>query len=434
MKEPQELLIEAVSLAEAKKRMKSKIPNGFYVSQEQVIFDGNPVTLMGVGETVDGAFATAHGEIPPDAEIVEKEVITQPGNTILEVRAFGEESALTSIRQELKHGKIVSIEVKEKPRRGFLRIGRKVGFYAVTVKQLAVTSIIYKKPAKITIEVKRLPETVPAMMRSLDELAQQTLDLWPLLDRIDQPALSLVLESLDALFYYLDKYVSKSFNGILREAKRLFPENENINGLAELQLGQHQVPFDLRIISRLSIQFKEGIKRIMQLREFIGATYNATLSQSEECFEAIRRGDFCAVSPLIRQDHSLSPLGVLGMNLLYSAAMRFEKSVGCTLDNFIESYISSRSSDTYNSNCGCVSCFRQFEDIYETRFSVFRTDSGRAFGKSKREEWAPVCYSCKNCLLKKGWQVSDVYHFALGTGNGGHFANRQKGPGRHVEK
>jgi hypothetical protein len=91
----QTIEIEAETLEEARERVKSQIPEGFYLLSERIISDGKPRTIEAVASTTEEAFTEAQRRLPADVTVLESErrILSTPDRTVIAVEAFDENSA-----------------------------------------------------------------------------------------------------------------------------------------------------------------------------------------------------------------------------------------------------------------------------------------------------------------------------------------------------
>ena len=151
--------VEADSLEEARQQVISQIPEGLHVLSEKVISDGLPKTIKAIAETTEEAVVKAQGDIPNNAEVIEKKEVTAPKQKVITVGAFDEQSARVLMR-----GKTAQIEMIKSLRlimpgtRGFLGLGKKPNQYEVDILQHAVVQITYKTKARISAKLGEKPK------------------------------------------------------------------------------------------------------------------------------------------------------------------------------------------------------------------------------------------------------------------------------------
>jgi hypothetical protein len=152
--------IEAYSLPEARGLMDFQMPEGFHLISERVISDGRPKTAKGVADTTEAAFAKVQHEIPGNAIILEKKVLTTPKQKIITIKAFDEQSAESRARFQagsqlgdtgiVKHIKLIVIGSK-----GLLGLRKKPNQYEAELWRQALVEIKYKPKVKVSIRIGR---------------------------------------------------------------------------------------------------------------------------------------------------------------------------------------------------------------------------------------------------------------------------------------
>lgn len=146
--------VEADSLEEARRQVKSQIPPGLSILSERIISDGKPKTAKGVSETTAEARARAQTRIPNGADVVAEKMLSTPERKVLTVEAFDEESA--RVQAENQSGStalIKAVKLLASGSKGFLGIRRKPNLYEVEVSHQAIIEITYKMKARISAEI-----------------------------------------------------------------------------------------------------------------------------------------------------------------------------------------------------------------------------------------------------------------------------------------
>ena len=152
--------VEAESLEEARKQVKSQIPHGLSILSEKIILDGKPKTAKGVAETMEEAYAKAQNEVPNGADVVEKKELANPERKAVTVEAFDEQSARTQVGNQSGSAAIVKgIKLVTSGSKGFLGIGKKPNQYEVEIFQQAVVEITYKTKTKVSVKIGKEEET-----------------------------------------------------------------------------------------------------------------------------------------------------------------------------------------------------------------------------------------------------------------------------------
>ena len=146
----QTIEIEAETIEEARKQIRSQIPTGFQFS-EQVVSYGTQQTVRGIAETIEAAVAKAQKEIPNSANVTGQKELATPGQEVIKIEAFDERGVRTNI--ENRNAIVKNISSIESGKKGFLGIGKKPNHYEVEVFQQAVVEITYKPLAKISVTI-----------------------------------------------------------------------------------------------------------------------------------------------------------------------------------------------------------------------------------------------------------------------------------------
>lgn len=147
---------EADSLEEARKQIKSQIPQGLSIRSEKILSNGEPETAIGIAVTMEEAFSIAQDQVPNDAKIMDKKELTHPERKVVMVEAYDEQNASVLARKKIDSDAIIqSTKLTAVGNKGFLGIGRKPNQYSIEVLHQAVAEITYKTKAKIVAEIGR---------------------------------------------------------------------------------------------------------------------------------------------------------------------------------------------------------------------------------------------------------------------------------------
>lgn len=167
-----EIEVEADSLEAARKQVKSQLPKGFHLISEEVVSDGTLKTHKVYANTIKTAFQKALGDVPPDAEIIEKKVLSAPVEKTVTVEAFDEQSALAQahLTYHTTWG-IKGVTLRTPGKKGILGFGKKPNYYDVKVIKYAVVKVTYKGRAKIRVAVAQtdqiLKEQIPIIIHDV---------------------------------------------------------------------------------------------------------------------------------------------------------------------------------------------------------------------------------------------------------------------------
>ena len=168
----QVLEIEAESLEEAREQLNSQMAERYDLLSEKIISDGKPKTVNAVADTTEAAFAKAQGEIPDNADILERRVLISPARKVITVDAFDKKSAEASARFEARSqfdGDVVlqGLGLKATGRKGLLGIGKKPNQYEAEICRQAFVAITYKPKVKISARIRKRP--TPGELQELVE-------------------------------------------------------------------------------------------------------------------------------------------------------------------------------------------------------------------------------------------------------------------------
>jgi hypothetical protein len=146
---------EAESLEEARARAKSLIPPGFRAHSEKIISDGSPTTVRAVADTTEEALAEAESKIPAGAVVLEKQVVTSPGQKVFATEAFDGPTARDQVSGQLGEAmEIKDVRLTASGKKGILGIGKAPNQYEVDVFQRAVAVITHSTKVKILVQLR----------------------------------------------------------------------------------------------------------------------------------------------------------------------------------------------------------------------------------------------------------------------------------------
>lgn len=169
MKPKQIIEVEADSLFEARKQVKSKMPEGFEIFSENILSDGNIKDIVAIGDTVETAYNEALSRLPPEVEIVEKKELVAPYRKNIVIEAFDEQSAREQIKKEnSKTARIENFNLLKQGKRGFFGRGKKPDHYEFQIFQPASVVIRYKKKARIRVVLHESPEILIQRLEKKD--------------------------------------------------------------------------------------------------------------------------------------------------------------------------------------------------------------------------------------------------------------------------
>jgi hypothetical protein len=146
--------IEAETLEEARKRIKSQIPEGLHLLSEKIISDGKPKTVRAIGDTSDSAFIKAQIEIPDKADIIEKKVVSESEHLFIIVKEETEKIAYAWATFNAKdrfgsNAEVKNLKLTIKGKKGFLGFGKQNDEYNAEIFRPAEVVITYKTKTKI---------------------------------------------------------------------------------------------------------------------------------------------------------------------------------------------------------------------------------------------------------------------------------------------
>ncbi|TSA55577.1 hypothetical protein D4R42_05380 [bacterium] len=156
----QNIEVEADSLFEARKQVKSKVPEGFEILSEKILSDGKIESIRAVADTIETAYEEALSRLPPEVEVVEKKELTAPMRKNVVAEAFDEQSAKAQIGKEIsKTARVENVNLMKQGKKGFFGMGKKPNRYEFQVFEQAVVEIKYKKKARIRVMLHESPES-----------------------------------------------------------------------------------------------------------------------------------------------------------------------------------------------------------------------------------------------------------------------------------
>ena len=117
---------------------------------EEVVSDGKPFNLDAAGDTVDEAFNRGEQQLPPEATILERTILSEPGWKEIAVKARDETSARELAASKIAtNAAIKKIELAKTGRKGILGVGRTDDEYRIQVWQSAVVRISAANVARL---------------------------------------------------------------------------------------------------------------------------------------------------------------------------------------------------------------------------------------------------------------------------------------------
>lgn len=165
--------IEADTLEEAKAKIESEIPPGYFCLSETVVSDGKPKVSIQYGNTTDEAFQKARVNVPADAIILEEQEVRPSLRKLFVIEATDEKNGISSIRRQLgknSMGSIEQVRLKTMGSTGFLGIGKKPNTYEIEVLlEKAEVEIRYQTKSKISLEI----EEDEIVARMVDDIIRE---------------------------------------------------------------------------------------------------------------------------------------------------------------------------------------------------------------------------------------------------------------------
>jgi hypothetical protein len=169
--------VEADSLDEARKRVKSQIPQGLQIATEEILSDGATRSVKGVAATPDAASREAESKLPAEAEVVERKV-QQATRQVVTVDAFDEPTARIHVEQGLTPpARVEDVALKKPGKKGLFGMGKKPNTYDVHVVQPAVVEIKYTTKALIRVELQESPDVWAQKLENKDYSALTSLQI-----------------------------------------------------------------------------------------------------------------------------------------------------------------------------------------------------------------------------------------------------------------
>ena len=169
--------VEADSIDEARKRVKSQIPQGLQIVTEEILSDGVTRSVKGVADTPDAASREAESKLPAEAEVVERRV-QQAVRQVVTVDAFDEATARINVEQGLTPpARVEEVALKKPGKKGIFGMGKKPNTYDVHVVQPAIVEIKYKTKALIRVELQESPDVWAQKLENKDYSALISLQI-----------------------------------------------------------------------------------------------------------------------------------------------------------------------------------------------------------------------------------------------------------------
>jgi hypothetical protein len=150
----QTIEVEAESLQEARKQIRSQIPQGLSILSEKIISDGKPKTAKGLSEKTEEAFMKAQNEVPSGAVIMDKKELAKPESKSLIIEEYNESGVRKHLEKQYGDSVIIKvIKLVTSGKKGFLGIGKKPSQYEVELLHKAIIEITFKTKAKVSVEI-----------------------------------------------------------------------------------------------------------------------------------------------------------------------------------------------------------------------------------------------------------------------------------------
>lgn len=169
--------VKADTIDEARKQVKSQIPQDLQIVTEEILSDGTTKSVKGVADTPEAASREAESKLPAEAEVVEKE-IQQPVRLVVTVDAFDEQNARKHVEQDITPpARVEEVALKKPGKKGLFGMGKKPNTYDVHVVQPAVVEIKYKTKAVIRVELRESPDVWAQKLENKDYQALTSLQI-----------------------------------------------------------------------------------------------------------------------------------------------------------------------------------------------------------------------------------------------------------------
>jgi tetratricopeptide (TPR) repeat protein len=148
------LVIEAQSVALAKKDARARTPAGHRILSVRVLSDGDTKTERGSGETAEIALEKARSKLPSGAQVLTEKEVVAARIEFVEVEAASADEATSLLLRSIDTDAVIeSVELMIPARSGFLGLGRKRARFRGRVFRHAVVEVVFKVMAKIRAEV-----------------------------------------------------------------------------------------------------------------------------------------------------------------------------------------------------------------------------------------------------------------------------------------
>lgn len=123
---------------------------------ENVVSEAGLLSLEGVAETVEAAYAQCEERVPAGALVTERRIVSQPFWSELVVAARDEQTALQLANSQITAtAEVKSVQVTERGRNSAFGVGQPCNHYAFRVWQPAVVSISVERQARVSWTVQR---------------------------------------------------------------------------------------------------------------------------------------------------------------------------------------------------------------------------------------------------------------------------------------
>jgi len=255
----EEILLEGDSLDDARRR----VTEGHCLVREEVLSDGSPRRAAGGGPTPEDALRQARGLVPDEAEILDEQLVAEPGDVSFTVEAFTESDARTRAESSIRPGDIVTgVALQTEGSKGFLGIGRRPAVYKAAVRQVAHAEVTFRTRARIRGLVVTL-EALGVLLREAETIERDVRQYLKILRGVPAGLRNPVLESVRFSFE------RQRFNAALERARAWWPGDEGLLALAPLATSSFRSADDT--VAQVTLAQNAASKLLLLIRPHLAA-------------------------------------------------------------------------------------------------------------------------------------------------------------------
>ena len=175
---PQEIEIEASSLAEVRERFRQQMPEGCFLLVERLLCDGQSQVTRAEAGTVEAALAQAKKGMPPHAEILETRILVTPRQVDTFIAAYHKQEAEAQAIAQAKlqlgpTARLQSLKPLKSGRFELPAMGKRLHEYEATLAREATVEVTYKPPARATFLLLTREELLATIGEAGDPVVRQ---------------------------------------------------------------------------------------------------------------------------------------------------------------------------------------------------------------------------------------------------------------------